>query len=54
MYGVALGRRRESLAAWRTLCGLICENEPKYQPYLDVYRVREVTANYTGFRELEA
>lgn len=51
---LALGRRRESLAAWRTLCGLICENEPKYQPYLDVYRVREVTANYTGFRELEA
>ena len=50
---LARGREAESLAAWRSLGNFICENEPSYQPYLDVYRVREVTANYTGFRRLE-
>ncbi len=51
---LAEGRQPESLAAWRALGGLIRENEPEFQPFLDVYRVLEVTANYTGFRGLEA
>ena len=50
---LAQGREAESLADWRSLGNFISENEPEYQPYLDVYRVREVTANYTGFRRLE-
>ena len=50
---LAQGREAESLTAWQSLGIFICENEPSYQPYLDVYRVREVTANYTGFRRLE-
>ncbi|MDE7219218.1 MAG: DUF4838 domain-containing protein [Oscillospiraceae bacterium] len=51
---LAGGKRRESLTAWESLGDLMCENEPDYQPYLDVYRVVEVTANYTGFRSPEA
>lgn len=46
---LARGERAESGAAWRRLRDLICENEPEFQPYLDVYRVLEVTENYTGF-----
>ena len=51
---LAEGKNQESLAAWRALGGLMQENEPEFQSCLDVYRVLEVTANYTGFRELEA
>ena len=51
---LARGREAESLAEWRALGDFTGGNEPDYQPYLDVYRVREVTANYTGFHALEA
>lgn len=51
---LAQGKEAESLEAWRAFGALIRKNEPDYQPYLDVYRVLEVTANYTGFRMLEA
>lgn len=51
---LAEGREKESYEAWLALKEWICENEPAFQPWLDVYRVLEVTANYTGFRESEA
>ena len=51
---LAEGRRAEGREAWLALRDLICENEPEYQSSLDVYRVLEVTANYTGFRDLAA
>ena len=50
---LAEGKKQESLTAWRELGGLIRENEPEFQACLDVYRLLEVTANYTGFREPE-
>ena len=46
---LALGKRAESGAAWRALQRLVCENEGEFQPFLDVYRVLEVTQKYTGF-----
>lgn len=46
---LALGREEESREAWLALRDLICENEPDFQPFLDVYRVLEVTEKYTGF-----
>lgn len=46
---LAQGKRRESGAAWQSLRNLVCENELKFQPFLDVYRVLEVTEKYTGF-----
>lgn len=46
---LAQGKAEESGAAWRSLRTLICENEPEFQPFLDVYRVLEVTEKYTGF-----
>ena len=35
--------------AWRAFRQFICEKEPKFQLWLDVYRVLEVTGKYTGF-----
>lgn len=46
---LALGREEESREARLALRDLICENEPDFQPFLDVYRVLEVTEKYTGF-----
>lgn len=46
---LARGEREKSREAWLALRDLICENEPDFQPFLDVYRVLEVTEKYTGF-----
>lgn len=35
------------------LRNLICRNELEYQPYLDVYRILEITEKYTGFPPIE-
>ena len=35
---------------WRAFQQFICEKERLFQPWLDVYRVLEVTEKYTGFR----
>ncbi len=48
---LAAGHAEEADAAWQRFLEVICEHETAFQPYLDVYRIREVTANYTGFRE---
>lgn len=51
---LALGDEEGAGEAWRALRTFICENEPAFQPFLDVFRVLEVTANYTGFPMEEA
>ena len=40
---------REAGESWRDFRDLICEKEAAFQPWLDVYRVLEVTEKYTGF-----
>lgn len=47
-----LARGEEDRAAedWRAFRDLVCAKEPDFQPWLDVYRVLEVTERYTGFR----
>ena len=47
---LALGEEEKADEGWRALRKLICEREPDFQPWLDVYRVLEVGENYTGFR----
>lgn len=49
MASLARGDQAGSREDWLALRELICRNEPEYQPYLDVYRVLEVTSKYTGF-----
>lgn len=47
---LALGEEEKAVERWQSVQKLICENEPDFQPWLDVYRVLEVGENYTGFR----
>ena len=48
----ALAKGDEARAGelWREMQDFICRHEPAYQPWLDVYRVMEVTEKYTGFK----
>lgn len=46
---LAQGDRERAGGSWKEFQDLICEKEPDFQPWLDVYRVLEVTENYTGF-----
>lgn len=46
---LASGESRQAGDSWLAMREFICRNEPAYQPYLDVYRILEVTSNYTGF-----
>lgn len=46
---LAQGDRERAGESWRAFRHLVCEKEPDFQPWLDVYRVLEVTENYTGF-----
>lgn len=46
---LASGDGEQSLLRYRQLRHFICRGETDFQPYLDVYRVLEVTQNYTGF-----
>ena len=45
-----LARGEDGRAAedWDAFRRFICEQEPDFQPWLDVYRVLEVLENYTG------
>ena len=45
---LARGEERQSRDAWTSLWEFICRGEEKFQPWLDVYRVLEVTEKYTG------
>ena len=45
---LARGERVQSRQAWASMRELICRGEEQFQPWLDVYRVLEVTEKYTG------
>ena len=45
---LARGEAARSRAAWAAMGEFICRNEERFQPWLDVYRVLEVTEKYTG------
>lgn len=47
---LASGEQKAAMKKWSDMRKLICDGEDKFQPYLDVYRVLEVTQKYTGFR----
>lgn len=42
------GKPDKAEGSRRAFRDLICEKEPEFQPWLDVYRVLEITENYTG------
>lgn len=44
---LAMGDQRSAEREWKAMREYICQNEEKYQPYLDVYRVLNVTQHYT-------
>lgn len=45
---LAEGRTEDAERGWEAMREYICRNETEYQPFLDVYRVLEVTQKYTG------
>jgi len=45
---LATGENGQAIAAWKRMKDFICRKEPRFQPYLDVYRVLEVSSKYTG------
>ena len=45
---LARGDTAQSGQAWASMRDLICRGEERFQPWLDVYRVLEVTEKYTG------
>lgn len=48
---LALGNEKQAYLNWKAMREFICRNEEKYQPFLDVYRILEVTRKYTKIRE---
>lgn len=48
---LAEGHKAEANRKWEVLRAYICRNEPAYQPFLDVYRILEVTQKYTGLNK---
>lgn len=49
MAALARGEEQQAQEAWLSFRDLICQKELTYQPYLDVYRILEITTKYTGF-----
>ena len=49
MGALARNDSQQAATGWYEMRDLICRNEQKYQPFLDVYRILEVTKKYTGF-----
>lgn len=45
------GEQEKADREWEAMREYICKNEGKFQPYLDVYRVLEVTQKYTGLHK---
>lgn len=43
------GAAEDAQLAWHSFQNWVCENELRYQPCLDVYRISEVSTKYTGF-----
>ncbi len=48
LYFLAAGEREQADRMWETMREYICIHEEDYQPFLDVYRILEVTRKYTG------
>ncbi len=48
---LAAGKTAEAKESWTRFIDTIRKNELKFQPYLDVYRIHEVSLNFTGFRK---
>lgn len=46
---MARGQEDESRELYERFRDCICQAEPEFQPWLDVYRILEVTQKYTGF-----
>ena len=49
MAALASGREAECKRRYLNMREFICRTEPEFQPWLDVYRILEVTQKYTGF-----
>lgn len=50
MEALASGKTEEAMDRYLKMRQYICATEPEFQPWLDVYRILEVTQKYTGFR----
>lgn len=46
---LASGEEKESGRLYERMRLYVCQSEPEFQPWLDVYRLLEVTQKYTGF-----
>lgn len=46
---LARGEEDKAGESWRAFQQLVCEKEPEFQSWLDVYRVLEITQKFTGF-----
>lgn len=51
LHQLSSGNEKQAYRNWETMREFICRNEQKYQPFLDVYRILEVTCKYTGIHE---
>lgn len=51
LYQLSLGNEKLAYKNWEAMREFICRNEEKYQPFLDVYRILEVTRKYTKIQE---
>lgn len=49
IYLLASGKKEEAQACWEEFQGFVCRHEAEFQPFLDVYRITEVSSKYTGF-----
>ncbi len=47
LYMLASGDQAQACEKWKNFRKFICDREPEYQPFLDVYRILEVTQKYT-------
>lgn len=48
LFFLAQGEKEQADKKWEEFRELICKKEQKFQPFLDVYRILEITQKYTG------
>lgn len=48
LHQLSSGNGKQAYRNWEAMREYICKNERKYQQFLDVYRILEVTRKYTG------
>lgn len=51
---LAAGQEEAAGESWMKFIQTIREKEPEFQPYLDVYRIYEISKNVTGFQYADA